>query len=104
MKNEVFTITKFNRANGTFYYECRVGVEVDYVPKTLIKKLNNILNPKKTEVFECYVHVTGSIQVFSAWRYAAMEEVLEAIKQRVIRREEEEGDKVISSEIQVIIK
>jgi NADPH-dependent 7-cyano-7-deazaguanine reductase QueF len=104
MKKEVFTITKFNRANGTFYYECTVGIEEDYVPKTLIEKLKNILNPKKTEVVECYVYPTGGIQIFSAWRYQAMEEVLDAINQKVIRREQQEGEKVVSTEIQVIIK
>lgn len=104
MKEEKFTITKFNRANGTFYYECTVDVEVEYVPKTLFQKIKKIFNPKKTEIIKYFVHETGSIYVNSTFKYNTMMDALSAIDNRVKWRNEYESFKVVSTETQVIIK
>ncbi len=104
MEKEKFLITKFNRANGTLYYRCELILYEKYLPKTFWKKIINIFRRIEFVEYSLQLHETGSLYMNIDFSFPTMNEVLKAIDNRVKSREEEEGMKVVSTEIEVIIK
>lgn len=104
MKKQKFTITKHNRANGTSYYTCTVAVEKTRGARTFIESIR-YRNKGIPCVVEYNLDTLGyAFYIDYELEHDTRETVLNAIEKYIETRERIDGEKVVSTEIEVIYK
>lgn len=103
MKKQKFEITKHIRGNGSFYYTCTVETESLRKPKNILEllKYGSIGVP----FFEKHhLHQSGAIYCSTISEINDRQDVLNGIDKYIEYRETIEGQKVVSTEIEIIYK
>ena len=103
MTQRKFVLTKQTRKNGNYYYTCTVFVERHRKPKNVLESLKYGGGYKVPYYKEYYLNEKGYGYDYEHF-FDEREHALDAIDKYIERKEEEDGQKVISTETEIIYK
>ena len=103
MTQRKFVLTKQTRKNGNYYYTCSVEVKLFIRYRNILEFLKYGWGYKVPYYKEYYLNENG-FGYNDEYFFYEREHALKAIDKYIERKEEEYGEKVISTETEIIYK
>lgn len=105
MTQRKFVLTKQTRKNGNYYYTCKVMIERHRKPKNVLELIKYVIKQGEPYYKEYYIDKNGYGYLYPyEYFFDEREHALDAINKYIERKEEEDGEKVISTETEIIYK
>ena len=104
MRKQKFVITNHTQQNGNYYYTCKVSVETVRRPKNIFELFRYGVWNWVDSTDEYYVHSRGTIFKHIEEHFYDSLDALLAIDKYIQRREEEDGEKVVSTKTEIIYR
>ena len=96
-----FVLTKHTKQNGDYYYTCKTLVEVFRKPRNIFELFKYGIEGVRS--FDEYsIRSTGYAYFGQEYRFDEREQALLAIDEYIKIKDKEDGEKVISTETEVI--
>lgn len=103
MTQRKFVLTKHTRKNGNYYYTCKVFVELFRRYRNILELLKYGGGYKVPFYKEYYLNEKGCGYNYEYF-FDEREHALKAIEKYIERKEKEDGEKVISTETEILYK
>lgn len=104
MKKHKFVLTKYTKQNGNYYYTCTVLLESVRKPKNIFELLKYGVRNGVKYMETYYIHETGNAFKFQNYPYEERADALLAIDRYIEKEEEKYGEKIASTETEIIYK
>ena len=104
MKKHKFVLTKYIKQNSNYYYTCTVLLESVRKPKNIFELLKYAFRNGVKYMDAYYIHETGSAYKFQDYPYEERADALLAIDRYIEQEELKYGEKIASTETEIIYK
>jgi hypothetical protein len=104
MRKQKFVLTKHTRQNGSYYYTCKVSIETFRKPKNIFELFKYGIKEGVKTSEEMFIRSSGHAYNHLEYCFDERGHALLAIDKYIKIREEEEGEKVVSTETEIIYR